>query len=103
MFLLLLFLLPSSIPPLDSENDEVWKKTKRYLKSCGLHKKVSKKGRKCSIAEASEKRHKYFPIEDKSHDLTRYYKAREIDVLNANIDILFLSRALFPSLSVVHW
>ena len=87
MFLLLLFLLPSSIPPLDSENDEVWKKTKRYLKSCGLHKEVSKKGRKCSIAEASAKR--YFSIEDKSRDLASNCKAIQIDVLKANTDILF--------------
>ena len=88
MFLLLLFLLPSSTPPLVSENDEVWRKAKkRYLRSYGLHKEVFKKGRKCSIAKASAKR--YFSIEDKSHDLASNCKAIQIDVLKANIDILF--------------
>ena len=48
VFLLLPFLLPSSTPHLVSEDDEVWKK--RSLKSLSLHKKLSKKGMKHTIA-----------------------------------------------------
>ena len=90
VFLLLLFLLPSSTPHLVLENDEVWKKAKkRYWRSYVLHKEVSKKGRKCSIDEVLSKSHRYFPIEDKAHDLISNCKAIQIDVLKANTDILF--------------